>query len=72
MFQEGEEEAVVGVTEPQGEGKLLKLKTTTNFKMVLMTAGGDGSVFKFDPAIDSAILKELDEAEKQAKATAKV
>lgn len=37
-----------------------------------MTAGGDGSVFKFDPAIDSAILKELDEAEKQAKATAKV
>lgn len=41
-------------------------------KMVLITAGGDGSVFKFDPAIDSAILKELDEAEKQAKATAKV
>ncbi|KAL1518064.1 hypothetical protein ABEB36_001745 [Hypothenemus hampei] len=35
-------------------------------------AAGDGSVFKFDPAIDSVVLKELEEAEKQAKATAQV
>ncbi|XP_030766012.1 myosin-11 [Sitophilus oryzae] len=34
--------------------------------------GGDGSYFKFDPAIDAAVLKELEEAEKQAKATANV
>lgn len=29
-------------------------------------------MFKFDPAIDAAVLKELEEAEKQAKATAQV
>nr|CAH7739672.1 unnamed protein product [Callosobruchus chinensis] len=34
-------------------------------------AAGD-SAFKFDPAIDSAILKELDDAERQAKETANV
>ncbi|XP_076272334.1 uncharacterized protein LOC143203901 isoform X1 [Rhynchophorus ferrugineus] len=35
-------------------------------------AAGDGSVFKFDPAIDAAVLRELEDAEKQAKATAVV
>lgn len=35
-------------------------------------AGGDGSFFKFDPTIDSAVLKELESAEKQAKETAKI
>ncbi|KYB28655.1 outer dense fiber protein 2 [Tribolium castaneum] len=37
-----------------------------------MRAAGDGSTFKFDPAIDAAVLRELEEAEKQAKATAKI
>lgn len=33
---------------------------------------GDGSFFKFDPTIDSAVLTELESAEKQAKETAKI
>ncbi|KAJ8943935.1 hypothetical protein NQ314_009599 [Rhamnusium bicolor] len=35
-------------------------------------SSGDGSTFKFDPAIDAAVLKELEDAEKQAKETAKI
>lgn len=33
---------------------------------------GDDSVFKFDPTIDSAVLKELEDAERQAKETADI
>ncbi|XP_050295290.1 myosin-9 [Anthonomus grandis grandis] len=56
-LEEGDEEDLLNVTEPHGP--------------VAAEAAGD-SVFKFDPAIDAAVLKELEEAEKQAKATAKV
>ncbi|XP_044269429.1 outer dense fiber protein 2 [Tribolium madens] len=48
-----------GEQEEEGEGAPMK-------------AAGDGSIFKFDPAIDAAVLRELEEAEKQAKATAKI
>ncbi|XP_060535465.1 myosin-9 [Cylas formicarius] len=51
-----------------GEEEQLELVTET----LVEKPEGDESVFKFDAATDAAVLRELEEAEKQAKVTAKV
>ncbi|KAH1002158.1 hypothetical protein HUJ04_008273 [Dendroctonus ponderosae] len=61
-LDEGED--VVNVTNPE-EGESDEPKQP-------LGEAGDGSVFKFDPKIDAAVLAELEAAEKQAKATAQV
>ncbi|KAG5892911.1 hypothetical protein JTB14_006226 [Gonioctena quinquepunctata] len=77
---EGEEEGRVG---EGGEGEEGELGKEVEDKEISRPSkggedksgggeGGDGSVFKYDAAIDHAVLKELEDAEKQAKETAKI
>nr|XP_023016569.1 outer dense fiber protein 2 isoform X1 [Leptinotarsa decemlineata] len=63
----GEEEEVTGEEETKKEEAEVKEGATDK------SGGGEGgSVFKYDATIDSAVLKELEDAEKQAKETAKI